>query len=322
MTTITAPSRGYLLGHDITSTRNLDEALDLAGLNWNTNLVQADSGTLLNADGVTSIVLPPDLRHVVRDDNQMVLGVVGQKYHGVSNRDAFAIGDHWVREGAIPTRAGGLWYGRQVFMDFDFPQYSVGLAAGKDVVTWGARITTAHDGSGRVTARVVGKRLWCTNGCTVAISGVPHEFKVSHTASAPERLAMAAKVMQGAGRYVASWSAAAERMIATPMTQGEFSRYIDAIFPRPAEDATKNAVTIWENRRAELLELWRFAETNEVARGTRWAGLNAVTEYLDWKTPVRKTEGAPTVEMSRAFRHFEAAHQDTRNAAWDMVLAA
>jgi phage/plasmid-like protein (TIGR03299 family) len=318
-TTTTAPSRGFWLGTDISATTTVEQMLDVAGLNWDVRLVDAAQPfPLLDNDGVRTVRMAHGYRFAVRTDTNLALAVVGPVYATVQNRQAFALAEAWLKEGAQPTRGGALEDGARTFMEFDFPQHTIKLAGGKDLVTFGGRITTSHTGNGKVVARVVGRRLWCMNGCTAEIKGLQHEFKVSHTSSAQARLAQGYQIMAGAGKYAGAFADAAERMLATPMTDVEFGRYIDTIFPPPPEDSSKNKVTGWENRRAELMKLWKFADTNQVGRYTRWGGFNSVTEYLDWNSPVRQGIAA-NLDEARQVRQFDDVWQATRTQAFTLA---
>ena len=50
----------------------------------------------------------------------------------------------------------------------------------------------------------------------------------------------------------------------------------------------------------ELAYLWHDADTNAAIRGTRWAGYQAITEYLDHHTPVGPKRDAARVRAERA----------------------
>jgi hypothetical protein len=53
-------------------------------------------------------------------------------------------------------------------------------------------------------------------------------------------------------------------------------------------------------RTSELTYLWHDADTQKAIRGTRWAGYQAVTEYLDHYTPVGANRDTGKVRAERA----------------------
>lgn len=312
--TIEAPARKSIrLGTDLSGVTNVDEALVKAGLNWGLKIVDASALTVLTDDGVISTSIPGQ-RLVVRDDNLVTLGVVGGRYTPVDNHSVFGLAEHILSQGGTFASGGALDHGRSTFMRFDLPGTEVTLDGGKDLVKFGVVIKAKHDGTGNVTAALEGTRLICTNGMTATIKGIPHVFSVRHTASAETRMVEAQHILQGANRYAKEFAAVASHLLDTPMTPVQFKRYIDRLFPEPTVEE-KRAHTLWENRRSELLGLFRFAETNNLVRGTAWAGYNSVTEYLDWTAPVRTGSDATVAEV-RVRRQFETSNQVVKDQAF------
>lgn len=319
MTTITAPTtRSNALGTDLTGVTTVEDALTRADMDWGLTIRNADHLTLMDENGVTSTSIP-DMRMVMRTDNGVTLGVVGSRYETIDNREVFSLAEHFLAQGARFTEGGVLDHGRRVFMRMALPEGTVSLAGGKDLVKFGVKIVADHSGSGNVTAGLEGIRLVCTNGMTARIKNLPHVFKVRHTASAQQRMAEADTILSGASQYVAGFAAVAQEMLDRPFTRAQYERYIDGVFPHPGGEEGR-AVTMWENRREELLNLYRLAGTNEEGRGTAWAAYNAVTEYLDWSAPVRATKGRSQVE-TRALRQFADSKQVVKDVAFDAALA-
>lgn len=317
-TTAEATERSKVrIGHDLTGATDIDSAVTRADLDWGLKVVPADNLSVTTEDGVFSTAIP-GMRMVMRDDTYTTMGVVGGRYTEVDNRSVMSIGKTIMDQGGVPTSGGPLDHGRKVFMKFDLPDAQVKVG-GVDLVDFGVVLRASHDGSGNVMGQVVGTRLWCINGCTTKIKGVPNEFKIRHTASAEQRIAEAHKIMEGAALYANSFVAATDAMLDTKFTLAQYKRFIDNLFPRPEEDEGR-AVTLWENRRNELITLFKFADTNDMGRNTVWGGFNAVTEYLDWNAPVRAT-GGQTQPEARARRQFENTTQATKDQAFAMLGA-
>lgn len=315
-TTLTpAQDRATALGQDLTQATNINDALTRAGLDWGIHIEDATNLTVTTEDGLLNTSIP-GMRLVMRDDTYLTLGVVGGRYHPVDNRSVFAIGDSILDQGGVLTEGGALDNGRKTFMKFGLPGTSV-TVGGKDLVSFSIVIRANHDGSGSVTAALEARRLVCTNGMTVQMSGVPHSFAIRHTSSAQDRLGEARRVMQGAAQYAKSFSAVAEELISRPFTDKEFDAYIEALYPAPDAEE-KRAMTLWENRRRELRSLYKFAETNDLGRDTAWGALNSVVEYLDWGAPVRASNRASSEEV-RVRRQFEGSNQAVKDRAFQML---
>ena len=89
---------------------------------------------------------------------------------------------------------------------------------------------------------------------------------------------------------------------------------VDGLYTAP-DPEDKRSRGIWERRRTELSRLFRFAETNDLGRGSRWGAYSALTEWIDWGTPVRGGDDA------RAARQFADAHQGMKNRAVELLSA-
>lgn len=321
MTTATVPTterKTKVLGTDLEGITSIEKAMEYAGLNWGIQIEDANNLAVTTEQGITNTSIP-GMRLVMRDDTHVTLGVVGGRYHPVDNQSVFSMGEHILNQGGILAEGGTLDYGRKAFMRFDLPETSIKVG-GKDLVKFGVVIRANHDGSGTVTAGIEGRRLICTNGMTVKMEGISHQFMIRHTASAQDRLGEAKRVLRGTMQYAKSFAAVSEEMLSRKFTEGDFKRYIDALYPRP-DDEEKRALTLWENRRSELLELYRFADTNDLGRDTEWAAFNSVVEYLDWAAPVRASNRTST-EEARARRQFEGSNQNMKDQAFKMLVSA
>lgn len=306
-----------VLGANLDGISSIEKAMDVAGLNWGIQIEDAANLSITTDEGVTSTSIP-GMRLVMRDDTHVTLGVVGGRYHAVDNHSVFAMGEHILNQGGVLAEGGALDHGRKAFMRFDLPGTSVQIG-GKDLIEFGVVIRANHDGSGTVTAGIEGRRLVCTNGMTVKMRGLAHQFTIRHTASAQDRLGEAQRVLRGTMQYAKSFSAVAEEMLSRKFTKVDFERYIDSLYPTP-EASEKRAITLWENRRAELLDLYRFAETNDLGRDTQWGAFNSVVEYLDWAAPVRSSVLTTENEV-RARRQFEGSNQALKDQAFESILA-
>lgn len=305
--TRTAASRA--LGADISSARTVHDALTLAGLDWGIEEHPADSFALTTDDGVTMTGMP-GMRFFLRSDTKEALHLGGARYTPVTNADAFASADAAVEMGARFSTGGALRGGRQTYLELDLPDATVKVG-GKDLVTVSILLRTAHDGSGRVSGEARVRRLICTNGMTANI-GFPATFAIGHTRSAHDRLAVATTMVQGTVRFAKEFAAVADHLIDTPMTLSEFIAFIDALYPRPNEENAREFGR-WERRREELIELFRFADTNDLGRGSRWGAYSALTEHLDWFAPVRGGDDA------RALRQLDNTAQGTKDRAMKLL---
>ena len=72
------------------------------------------------------------------------------------------------------------------------------------------------------------------------------------------------------------------------------------------------------NRSDALTRLFVDADTNANIRGTRWAGYQAVTEYLDHAAPVHGKSTADKA-VNRALRSIDGAVVETKEKAFALL---
>lgn len=223
---------------------------------------------------------------IERDGSQRVLGVVGNRYTPVQNIDAFGWLDYLVGEfsaeiiGAADFRNGAK---SLMVLDLHRPM-EIG---GRDRVESFLAVTTAHDGSGALQAAILPQRIACTNVLHGGLGkGTEQAWSFSHTPKWERRYEAAQRTILKSVTYLDAFQAEADRMLATAMTDREFDKIVAGLLP-VAKDASERVQAAAQERRQVLRSLFHGPANAEIA-GTRWAGYNAVTEFVDWGRPVRK----------------------------------
>jgi phage/plasmid-like protein (TIGR03299 family) len=131
----------------------------------------------------------------VRADTEQVLGVVGNDYEVVQNRDAFSFFDAIVGggDGILYETAGALGNGERIFITAKLPGY---IKVGKDdLIEKYLFLTTSHDGYGSIMAAFTPTRIVCNNTLHAALGNMTNCIKIRHTESVKERLLQAHKIM-------------------------------------------------------------------------------------------------------------------------------
>jgi phage/plasmid-like protein (TIGR03299 family) len=147
-----------------------------------------------NPDTIPEIEVP-NFFATVRADTEQVLGIVGNDYEVVQNRDAFLFFDAIVGggDGILYETAGSLGNGERVFITAKLPDYiRVGR---KDWIEQYLFLATSHDGLGSITAAFTPIRIVCNNTLNAALQNHSGAIKIRHTASANERLKQAHTLM-------------------------------------------------------------------------------------------------------------------------------
>jgi phage/plasmid-like protein (TIGR03299 family) len=223
-----------------------------------------------------------------------VLGVVGRGYTVIQNEEHADLLNRVVDEsGAHFETAGSLRGGRSVFLSMKLPRtMNIG---GIDPVDLYLIALNSHDGTSAFRLLVSPVRVVCANTQALALRRAQSSFSIRHTSGAKGNIAQAREALGLTFKYAETFEREAEQMIAQSMTDAQFAQIIGQLWTTESE--SKRSGTITANRTDLLTGLFCEAATNANIRGTRWAGYQAITEYLDHFAPV-----AGKSELARAER--------------------
>ncbi|ASU81490.1 DUF945 domain-containing protein [Nocardiopsis gilva YIM 90087] len=214
-----------------------------------------------------------------------VLGVVGTAYTPVQNEELAGFLNALVdASGAHFETAGSLRDGREVFVTLKLPQTMT--IAGTDEIDLYIAGMNSHDGTTPMRLVVTPIRVVCSNTQAAALRNNRSSFTIRHTSGATGRIEEARQSLGLTWKYLESFQAEAEKMIDQDLADGQFMDIVRDLWPRET-DETSRTCAHRDRREAELRALFSHADTNAAIRGTRWAGYQAITEYLDHRAPVR-----------------------------------
>ena len=213
-----------------------------------------------------------------------VLATVGKRYVPVQNEELFAFADaiHDANPECRWESAGSLKKGKVVFGSVDIPRTMVLDPNGANdetklyLIVW-----TSHDGSVAVQAAVTPVRVVCQNTLNLAMREAKQSFKIRHTQTVEGRIAVARETLGLALGYFDEFEAEAKAMFEQEITNAEFAKLIQTIYPKPVKDS-KGALKKWENKVVLLDDLYFNSPTNTNIHGTKWGAFNAITERLDY----------------------------------------
>ena len=213
-----------------------------------------------------------------------VLATVGKRYVPVQNEELFQFADaiHDANPECRWESAGSLKKGKVVFGSVDIPRTMVLDPQGANdetklyLIVW-----TSHDGSVAVQAAVTPVRVVCQNTLNIAMREAKQSFKIRHTQTVEGRIAVARETLGLALGYFDEFEAEAKAMFEQEITNAEFAKLIETIYPKPTKD-TKGALKKWENKVVLLDDLYFNSPTNTNIKGTKWGAFNAITERLDY----------------------------------------
>jgi len=309
------------------------EVLEASGLNWR---VEERPIQLVNGQTITTH------KATVRGDTGAILGVVGKGFHPLQNSEVFAFADQLVGEGKLEyVGAGTFNEGKKIFVqcravgNVNEGEFGPIEVAKDDVVYPYFLFVNAHDGSSAVNTINTEIRAWCTNSLNAAINSAKKRantrISVRHTKSMAERMQQAMETFVWAKVNHLNWAKDARALAQKKIDkEKELASYFDAVFEViPTEDVT----TLTKNRRERLVELFETGAGNELpgVRHTRWAAVNAVTQFLghESRTAVRgldelvltDEERNQRVRQKRLESNLFGSNADTADRAFELALS-
>jgi phage/plasmid-like protein (TIGR03299 family) len=214
----------------------------------------------------------------LRTDTETPLGIVGERYRVLQNRDAFEFFDALVGRGeAIYETAGVLGRGEKIWLLAKLPGYV--KVGSEDIINKYLLLTNTHDGSSVVRAKLTPIRVVCQNTLSVALSGSEQEVRIRHTRNAVEKLKEAHRLLGLTNQVYEQLSAIFNRMQLRTITSEELLGYVQKLVPDNDEAQHYNTRT--RNIREKILELHEGGAGAEWTRGTAFGLVNAVSEFTD-----------------------------------------
>lgn len=222
----------------------------------------------------------------VRTDTEEVLGLVGDRYKIVQNRDALALGNVLLDSGDALIESGwSLRGGRATGITLRIPSADISVPGdGGGVLPMFLLLSNSHDGNSSVSGHVGPVRIACVNMIRLFIRSAVSTFKIRHTSGVDGRVAAMRDALGVTFRYKAGFETMADTLLNTKLVESQVAEILQAAFPikSDASDAQReNAV------QGALMENWQTSPTIADVRETGWGLTNAVNEYFEHLQPVR-----------------------------------
>lgn len=207
--------------------------------------------------------------------------------------------------------------GKEVFFTARIPaQFNVG---GVDPVDLYLVAMNSHDGSSPFRFLVTTVRVVCANTLAAALGQARSSFAFKHTRSYRSSIAAAQQALELSFTYRDAFAVEAEPMINEAMSPGSFRDTVEELFPTPADSAPALAVQGDADRKRSLLELFEASPTMTEITGTRWAGHQAITEYLDHFARTQANRWTADENEARALRAVSPALASVKERAFALM---
>lgn len=264
------------LGAVVDNAPNSEEAIKLAHLDWTVvkEGLQTSSGTPI-----------PGFFATMRSDISRVLGIVSKQYKIVQNIEAFNWLDGLYKDGIIKYESvGALKGGKMVWLLARRPD-NLTVVDGDDVEPY-ILFVNHHDGSGAVKVLPTTVRVVCANTLKVATQDVGRTISITHKGDIQEKLKVAQDVLQVVDDRFNLFVNKAREMAQERINEVDFRAFLDQILPLP-DDTKSLAYTKTKLSRDTILNNMYDDVRQAHVRGTKWAALNSVTQFVDHQSRFR-----------------------------------
>jgi len=258
------------------------DAITASGLDWTVETkdifaqVTDDPPVLNKVEGYKSIV---------RVTDNKILGVTGNRYVPVQNKEAFTFMDSLVDEGLMRYHtAGSLRGGKNIWMLAKIGQVEIlpGDAVDKFLFLY-----NSHDGSRALRCFFTATRVVCANTAAIALSGGKGQgLYLRHTASIHDKLVEGKQILGIAQQEFRNFEDFARKLAGKQVSVAQVETFTSSLFPDPPEHVKNSRVGEKRELFLELFEQGIGQDIKGVA-GTGWALYNALVEFSNYKNPAR-----------------------------------
>jgi phage/plasmid-like protein (TIGR03299 family) len=261
----------------------------------------------------------PTRKAVVRSDNETVLGVVGNSYVPIQNRECFCFLDEVVHENELRYHtAGALGQGERVWMLAQIPGV-VGVGRTDDVVEKFLLLSNSHDGTAALRVFFTPIRVVCANTLNTAHRrGQKQGIAIRHQGELKSKIRKAREVLGFADQYYNVLEDKIRVLVNHQPNTRQLEDYFRSLYPDTG--LGENARS--ENIRNTLGRLFEEGKGQDIpgVKGTMWAAFNAVTEYIDHH---RQTRGNSTLAKAdhRLKSQWFGSGAQLKTQAWDLALS-
>lgn len=265
------------LGRVIESAPTSEDAIRLAGLDW--NVVQEPVYT-------SDRILIPNYKANIRDTDRKVLGMVTDKYKIVQNADAFAFTDALLGEGVKYETAGSLASGKRVWMLASLEDRKLA----DELVSPYLVFTNSHDGTGAVKVAMVNVRVVCQNTLNLALKQAERHWSCSHMGDINGKMEDARNTLLNANAYMESLEEEFGELKLQKLTIDKVKEYVDMLIPVDEINDSNIKIVRLKEKREELMDRYLYAPDLRDVEHSAFRFVNAVSDFATHSEPLRNTK--------------------------------
>lgn len=271
---ITGP--GYTIANDSTSLQEMMERVpELAGTVTKEPLYTLDGMAVPNAYASIRRYTAPGGHKVIQS-----LGVVGERYQVVQDREAFDIVGPLMEAGILKSLNAGAyraktWVYGQAGVD------PIEVVPG-DAIEARILIGNSHDGSIPWAVGWPGNRVVCQNTFHMAMSSKASKLlRLRHSGNVVDLISRAKAAIAEVGMEFVTTADKFKYLASKPCNKEQLKEYTGYVFSKWADTDDETTVEAAGGRvYNRIVENFENGPGSEYARGTAWNAYNAVTQFL------------------------------------------
>ncbi len=262
---------------------------------------------------------PTDAFATINGHTHDVLGVVGEGYEILQNREAFDFFDILLKEsgGKLQT-AGAIGKGEKVWMLAKLPETFHPIAGDRvDMFILG---TTSHDGTMKTEVRFTNIRVVCQNTFTLAMQGSRGVISIRHTSQMRQKLEMAAMVLLRYRDHFDITNDQFTKLASVRVDDAWLDEYLRRMIGDPDQIPDGRSRTLMQNRIRLIEGRLAFGKGVDLpgVSGSAWWALNAMVEYADFDM---KAKGQALDESRRTNSILWGSAAGFKQEAFDTAMA-
>ena len=273
------------------------EAARQAGLDWTVELSDmfVERKTIVSPfESITDRLDVPKRQAVIKrtEDNESIIGVVGDKYKIVQNMEVFSALDTLIDSGdARYTAAGEYNGGANIWMVMELP---VGVQVANDPHAAYLLVQSSHDGSCAVRIRPIIERLYCANQINRIIKGKhknAYTYVMKHTTNSELSVNDIRNITQLTYDSIQEYETVAGTLLQRKVDERQVRSIFKRVWQLPSEieeapdhllsQGQRRQRTIALNGRDSAWNIYSQSPTQENIRGTAFGVWQAVIEHAD-----------------------------------------
>ncbi len=265
--------------------KTVAEAIEASGLGWHVAKEPIAIHSGATHPGAYQAKEIPGYYATVRTDTNDVLGIVGERYRIVQNREAFAFVDQLLGSAINFETAGSLHSGQRVWVLATLPDH---VEVGGDAVRPYVLLMNSHNGSTAVIAATTPIRVVCQNTLNWSLQRARHKFSIRHTDRVTQRVHEARRVLDLSINYYEQFKRYGDKLASEHCTERRLRAVLDGLYPNGTEDSLSTRTRrSRQQTKDRIADLFLHGTTQGNTPGSKWVAVNAIIEYGDWIRPLR-----------------------------------